>query len=150
MATRYYTSNDLLKRRVDIGIWIASQTDKLVASLKYGQLLDEIAFMKYQYVVACHVALMGYTPITTDAQDGVDNALTEANVDDIIDNIEKITGLHFLPKETTYNTNNWSTVALQVGALNDATSIELNKTPTAEELLDQPHLGTGTLQLFTV
>ena len=149
-AVKYYTSNDLLKRRVDIGIWIASQTDKLVANLKYGQLIDEIIFMKYQYVVACYAALMGYTPITTAVQDGVDNSLTEDNMDDIIDNIEKITGLHFLPKETTYNTNNWSTVALQVGTLNSAGSIDLNKTPTAQELIDQPHLGTGTLQILTV
>ena len=147
MATAYYTANDLLKRRVDIGIWIGSQTTKLVSNLKYGQLLDETAVSRFQYVVACHVALMGYTPITTDAQDGVDNAMTEANVDNMIDNIEKITGLHFLPKETTYNTNNWTTQAFQVATLNSGT-IELNKTPTTEELVDQPHLGTGTLQLF--
>ncbi len=111
--------------------------------------VDADTFLRYQYVVACHNALNGYTPITTEAQDGVDNALTESNVDDIIDNIEKITGLHFLPKETTYNTNNWNEVAYVVLALNSGANIDLNHTPTAQELLDQPHLGTGTLQLFT-
>jgi hypothetical protein len=149
MATAYYTANDLLKRRVDIGIWVGSQTTKLVANLKYGQLLDETAVSRYQYVVAGYAALNGYTPITTDAQDGVDNSLTEANVDDLIDNIEKITGLHFLPKETTYNTNNWNEVAFVVLALHSGGSIDLHHTPTAQELIDLPHLGTGTLQIFT-
>tara|TARA_R100001463_G_scaffold52679_6_gene103568 strand:- start:922 stop:1383 length:462 start_codon:yes stop_codon:yes gene_type:complete len=148
-VAKYYTADDLLKRRVDIGIWIASQTDKLVANLKYGQLVNEKSLMRYQYVVACHVALMGYTPITTAAQDGVDNGLTEANVDDMIDNIEIITGLHFLNKETTYNTTNWTNNAYQVATLNSGgSSINLNKTPTAQELIDHPHLGTGFLQLF--
>lgn len=147
-VVKYYTTDDLLKRRVDIGIWIAAQTDRLVGNLKYGQLLDEVTFMQYQYVVACYMALLGYTPITSPAQDGVDNGLTEANVDDMIDNIEIITGLHFLNKETTYNTTNWISEAYQTAVLNGGSSIALNKTPTSQELIDKPHLGTGFLQLF--
>ena len=148
MATIYYTTNDLLKRRVDIGIWIGSQTTKLVSNLKYGQLLGADTLARYQYVVACHNTLGGYTPITTTAQDGVDNALTESNVDSIVNNIEKITGLHFLPKGTTYNTNDWIIAAYTLGTLNTAEPITLNHTPTTQELINQPHLGTGTLQLF--
>lgn len=160
-VVKYYTTDDLLKRRVDIGIWIASQTDRLVGNLKYGQLLDEVTFMRYQYVVACHVALMGYEVLSEDPYywhfsrpgslgdiDGIVNGLTEANVDSMINNIEIITGLHFLNKETTYNTTNWISEAYQTAVLNSGNSITLNKTPSSQELIDHPHLGTGFLQLF--
>ena len=147
---KYYTENDLLKRRVDIGLWISSQTDKVVGNLKYGQLLDEFEFMKYEYVVACYMALLGYTPITSAEENGVCNGLTEECVDNIIKNIQIITGLHFLNKETSYNTSFWDTPALPEAGLSGGGSITLNTTPTDEMLENQPHLGTGSLQVFGV
>lgn len=148
-VVKYYTENDLLKRRVDIGLWISSQTDKIVGNLKYGQLLDEVEFMKYEYVVACYMALLGYCPITTAEQNGVHNGITEECVDNIIKNIQIITGLHFLNKETSYNTSFWEEPVQKEVGLGGGGPITLNKTPGETELINQPHLGTGNLQLFS-
>lgn len=145
---KYYTENDLLKRRVDIGLWISSQTDKVVSNLKYGQLLDEVEFMKYEYVVACYMALLEYIPITSAEENGVSNGLTEECVDNIIKNIQIITGLHFLNKETSYNTSFWDVPTQPEVGLAGGGTIELNTTPTSKDLINQPNLGTGTLQLF--
>jgi len=73
-----------------------------VNQICYGELTPQNTLMNFQYVVASLEAVECYTPITTDAQDGVDNCLTEALLDKFFNNITEITGLCFLPKESTY------------------------------------------------
>jgi len=102
MAVVYYTSNDLLVRRVWMADWICDQMDKIAKQICYGELVPQAFNMNFQYVSASLQAVECYSPITTEAQDGVDNCLTEALLDKFFNNITDITGLCFLPKGSTY------------------------------------------------
>tara|TARA_R110002126_G_scaffold155045_1_gene302060 strand:- start:1559 stop:2074 length:516 start_codon:yes stop_codon:yes gene_type:complete len=98
----YFNSDDLLVRRVSIGEWICTQVQKLASSYHYGQLVDAEYMMNYQYVVALSEVVACYDPITTLAQDGVDNCLTEAELECAFNNISEITCIGWLGKNVTY------------------------------------------------
>ena len=145
----YYTADDLTKRRVSMATWICGQTHKLVNHYRYGQLVKHDFIMDYEYVVAALEAVECYTPITLASEDGETNCMTEANLDNLFSNFTHISGIDFLPVGTTYNPNNNGVpvpVALEPNAGGNLT---LNSTPTDEELLIDPSLGLGILQLIT-
>ena len=108
--TIFYTANDLIMRRVNIARWICSQIHIIEANFKYGELIKEEYLMNFQYVVASLEAMECYTPITSVAEDGESNCLTEAKITSLVNNIEEITGLRFQCAGTTYNPNNYEGV----------------------------------------
>lgn len=114
----FYTSDDLLVRRVYMADWICNQLTKFVNYFNYGVIIKKDCLIKHQYMVALLEAIECYTPITLVDQDGVDNCLKEAQLDTIFNKVEEITGLCFLAKGTTYNPNYDSTVALSIISLN--------------------------------
>ena len=108
----YYTSDDLLVRITSMANWICDQLNKFVNYYHYGTTIKADCLIKHQYVTALLETVECYTPITLAAQDGVDNCLTEANLDTLFDKVEEITGLCFLPIGTTYNPNYDATIPL--------------------------------------
>lgn len=101
MAT-FYNHNDLMIRRVQANEWLCSQNKKLQNMIHYGELVSADYKNKLAYVVAALESVGCYEPITTAAEDGVKNCLTEAQVTQIFDNISEITGLSWRGKGTTY------------------------------------------------
>lgn len=99
----FYTSNDLLVRRVYMADWICKQLSKFVNYFNYGELISKKCLIQHQYMVALLEAVECYTPITLVDQDGVNNCLKESQLDTIFNKVEEITGLCFLAKGTTYN-----------------------------------------------
>lgn len=98
----FYTSDDLLMRRVHIAIWLCGEAKKIVKQVCYGELVPQKHNIKIQYINASLEAIECYTPITSEDQDGVDNCLTESQLDSFFNNITEITGMCFLPKGSTY------------------------------------------------
>lgn len=148
MLVKYYTSDDLIMRRVNTARWICEQTHKLKASFNYGELVDQNYLTEFQYVVAALEALECYTPITSEAQDGEDNCLTEAQVEAIINNIEHITGLSFHCKQTTYNPNNYEGVTsdyIPSDITGNGTDIETNEGDPISLNPQYPQIAFGPL-----
>ena len=102
MATVYYNINDLFMRRAYTAKWICHEMKRFLNQICYGELIPQQTTMNFQYIVATLEAVECYTPITTDAEDGVANCLTEAQLDSFFDNVTEVTGLCFLPKNSTY------------------------------------------------
>jgi len=75
---------------------------KFANQICYGELIPQQTTMNFQYIVAALEAMQCYSPITTETEDGVDNCLTELNLDNFFNNVTDITGLCFLPKGSTY------------------------------------------------
>ena len=131
----FYTTNDLLVRRVYMADWICDELTKFVNSYNYGDDISQACLIKHQYVTALLEAVECYTPITLTAQDGIDNCLTEAKLDSIFDRVETITGLCFQAKGTTYNPNYDASVLPALTGLNtggdlvgnDGEDIDLNQ-----------------------
>jgi hypothetical protein len=98
----YYNSNDLLKRRTDIALWVCAQNKKIVNAHKYGELLSAKYDLELKYILATMDAMGCYEPITTEAEDGVVNCLKENELDCIFNNVSIITGLCWQPKGVTY------------------------------------------------
>lgn len=105
---KYYTSDDLIKRRVAMADWICMQSQRLVNQFKYGQLVPTDFIYNFEYVVALLEAVECYTPITSEDEDGEINCLTEAALDKIFANFTHISGVDFLGKCTSYNPNNYA------------------------------------------
>ena len=104
---QYYTTNDLLVRRVGMATWICNKVMKITNSYKYGELVSKGELSNYEYIVACLEAVECYTPITLATEDGETNCLTEAKLNSIFDNVETVTKLAWQPIGTTYNPYNW-------------------------------------------
>jgi len=114
----FYTTNDLLVRRVYMASWVCDQLSKFVNYYNYGEIVSKECLIKHQYIVALLEAVSCYTPITLTTQDGVNNCLTEAKLDTIFDKVEDVTGLCFLAKGTTYDPNYDASIPLLIVALN--------------------------------
>ena len=127
MAT-YYNTNDLLVRRVKIAQWLTDKIENISNHSFYGELMCCEELMEIQYVSACLEAIECYTPITDDDDDGVDNCLTEEQLDNIFNNIVDITGLCFPDKNQTYNSNIWSE---SISSLTDNNGDNVNDTDDA-------------------
>jgi len=132
----FYTSNDLLVRRVYMADWICSQLSKFVNHFNYGVIVQKDCLIKHQYMVALLEAVECYTPITLAAEDGVNNCLKEAQLDTIFNKVEEITGLCFLAKGTTYSTNYDSTVSLSIITLNTGGNLTTNSSTDFNYNLD--------------
>lgn len=104
MTTLYFNTTDLQARLYRTGCWIAKEADKLAKQAKYSGRIDPCCMTNLQYVVAALEALECYTPITSEVEDGVVNCLTEEYAENLFNNISKITGLCFLPKNVVYST----------------------------------------------
>lgn len=98
----YFNSNDLLIRRVQTADWLCKQSKKIVNMVHYGELVSADYKNKLLYVVAAMEAIGCYEPITSEDEDGVNNCLTEAEAEQIFENISKITGLCWQEKGVTY------------------------------------------------
>ena len=120
----YFNITDLQARLTKIACWIADEALKQSNRAKYYGKLDE-CFIKLQYVVAALEAIECYTPLSSAADDGVINCLTELQAEQIFDNISNITDICFLPKNTVYNTSETDDVA-QTMALNSGGGFILN------------------------
>ena len=98
----YFNANDLLIRRVQTADWMCAQSRKIVNMVNYGEIVSADYKNHLAYIAAAMDAIGCYTPITTEAQDGVDNCLTEAEAEQIFKNITAITDLHWQEKGITY------------------------------------------------
>ena len=98
----YYNSNDLLRRRTDIALWMCAQTTKITNHYNYGELLSTKYIMHLEYLSGAMNAMSCYTPVTSEAEDGVINCLKESQLDKLFNNVSNITGLCWQPKGITY------------------------------------------------
>tara|TARA_R110002126_G_scaffold127296_1_gene269489 strand:- start:5971 stop:6435 length:465 start_codon:yes stop_codon:yes gene_type:complete len=98
----YYTSNDLLKRRADIALWMCSQTKKISNHYNYGELLSQKYIMNLEYLSGAMDAMSCYDPVSSELEDGVINCLKESQLDKLFNNVSNITGLCWQPKGITY------------------------------------------------
>jgi len=98
----YYNSNDLLKRRTDIALWMCAQNKKIVNHYNYGEALSREYIMHLEYIDGAMDAMSCYTPVTTEVDDGVINCLPESQLDKLFNNVTVITGLCWQPKGITY------------------------------------------------
>ena len=128
MAT-YYNTNDLLIRRLRTAEWLTNQITEVTNSSFYGELMCCEDLIQLEYVSAALEAIECYTPITEEDEDGVDNCLTEEQLDDFFNNIVDITGLCFPDKGQTYNSEVRTNFTSSVTGilLNSQEVITLNK-----------------------
>jgi hypothetical protein len=110
MAT-YYVTNGLKIRLGRLACWIGDQANEIAAHYKYGSPVPAVKLVNLQLMVAYLEAAECYTAITTAAQDGVNNCLTEAQMDNLFINIQEITGMCFPTKGETIVDNQAAVVA---------------------------------------
>jgi len=118
MATYYFNRDDLTARLNKTACWVYERATALSRHLKYEGRIDNCAEANLSLVVAYLEAMECYTPITSSTDDV--NCLTEAEAEQIFENIIKITGLCFVPKNVTYlddveDDNNQFRTPAQVG-----------------------------------
>ena len=102
----YFNADDLTVRRVAIATWACKQVKKLAASYHYGQLISGEYMMNYQYVIALSEAIACYSPITSEAENGVKNCLTEEELECAFNNISEITCIGWMGKNASYRNFN--------------------------------------------
>lgn len=98
----YYNSTDLTVRLTRLACWISGEAYKIARMYKYGEIPSQGRIWNLSYAVAALEAMECYTPVTVAADDGEINCLTEAQADNIFDNIEEITKMCFAPKGRAY------------------------------------------------
>ena len=120
----FYNTNDLLIRRVKTAQWLTDQITEVTNSSFYGELMCCEDLIQLEYVSAALEAIECYTPITDEDEDGVNNCLTEEQLDDFFNNIVDITGLCFPDKGQTYDSNVWtsSTITLTTNTASGVTT----------------------------
>jgi hypothetical protein len=101
MAT-YFNETDLDVRRSRTACWISGEAYKIARMYKYGELPKQGRITNLEYVVAALEAVECYTAVTVAADDGEINCLTEAQAEQIFDNIEALTSMCFAPKGRVY------------------------------------------------
>jgi len=84
----YYTAADIELREATLGCCFATLADKVAKKIGYGIVCDlDIAKLNllnvYIEIISC------YTPITSPAEDGVLNCITEAELDGILAEITR-------------------------------------------------------------
>ena len=114
----YYNRNDLTARLNKTACWVHDRALMLSKSLKYSGRIDNCKLQNLSLVVAYLEVLECYTPMTVSTDDF--NCITETEAENIFENISKLTGLCFVPKNTVYlvdeeDDNNQFTVPTQVG-----------------------------------
>ena len=100
MATYYFNRDDLTARLNKTACWAHNRALTLSKHLKYEGRIDDCAEANLSLVVAYLEVMECYTPITSSSDDF--NCLTEAEAEQIFENISKLTGLCFVPKNTAY------------------------------------------------
>jgi hypothetical protein len=98
----YFTSDDLLKRRVDSADWLCAQTKKIVNQVNYGQLVEGEYLCNLELIAALLEVIGCYEPITSEAEDGVKNCITEEHAEKAFDLLHELTGLCWHGKGHTY------------------------------------------------
>jgi hypothetical protein len=136
----YFNQTDLDARRQKTACWIHEEATKIANNLKYSGKIDNCRLSNLSYVVAALEAVECYVPITTAAQDGEDNCLTEALAESLFNNISKITKICFVPKNATYtaleddDNNQFNTMTLVGGgSINTATGLPIKSRYTVTE-----------------
>lgn len=100
MATYYFNSNDLRARLNKTACWTHTEALQLSKNLKYEGRIDDCRLADLSLVVAYLEVMECYTPITSDDDDF--NCISETEAEQIFENIAKITGLCFIPKNAEY------------------------------------------------
>jgi hypothetical protein len=96
----YFDRDDLTARINKTQCWTHEEALKLTKNLKYEGRIDDCRLANLSLVIAYIKVVECYTPITSDDDDF--NCITEAEAEQIFENISKITGLCFVPKNTDY------------------------------------------------
>ena len=94
----YFTANDLRARLNKTACWIHEEAECINGRIKTEGRIDNCRMNNLSIVVAMWQAAECYTPITSEAEDGVVNCLTEAEEEQLFDNISTISGICFVPK----------------------------------------------------
>jgi hypothetical protein len=121
----YYNSTDLTVRLTRLACWISGESCKIAKMFKYGEIPSQERIWNLSYAVAALEAMECYTAVTVAEDDGEINCLTEAQADNIFDNIEEITGLCFAPKGRVYRDPRPAAPVFVAVQLNSGT-LELN------------------------
>ena len=100
MATYFFNRDDLTARLNNTACWTHERALTLSNHLKYTGRIDNCAEANLALVGAYLEVMECYTPITS-ATDTT-NCMSEAEAENIFNNISKLTGLCFVPKNTTY------------------------------------------------
>jgi hypothetical protein len=98
----YFTANDLRARLNKIACWIEEEANCIAGRIKVEGRIDNVRMNNLSMVTAMWQAAECYAPITTEAEDGEVNCLTEAEEEQLFNNISAITGLCFVPKGIDY------------------------------------------------
>lgn len=114
----FFNRNDLTARLNKTACWAHERALSLSKHLKYEGRMDNCKLQNLSLVIAYLEVMECYTPITAITDDT--NCMTEAEAEQIFENISKITGLCFLPKNVTYlevaeDDNNQFRTPTQVG-----------------------------------
>jgi hypothetical protein len=136
----YFTTNDLRARLNKTACWIYEEAQCVADTLSYTGKIHDKTMLNLSLVVAFLEAAECYSPITSEAEDGVINCLTEAEVENIFKNISAITGLCFVPKCVDYiieiedDNNQLSNVGDKDGiAVKDSKGKDIKKATTQRE-----------------
>lgn len=118
MATYYFNRDDLTARLNKTACWIHARALTLSKHLKYEGRIDDCAEANLALLTAYLEVMECYTPITSSSDDF--NCITEAEAEQIFENISKLTGLCFIPKNAVYlddveDDNNQFRTPAQVG-----------------------------------
>lgn len=96
----YFNRNDLTARLNKTACWAHDRALSLSKHLKYEGRMDNCSLADLSLVVAYLEVIECYTPMTVSTDDY--NCITEAELENIFENISSITGLCFVPKNTDY------------------------------------------------
>lgn len=96
----YFNRNDLTARLNKTACWAHERALSLSKHLKYEGRIDDCKLQNLSLVIAYLEVMECYTPITSETDDF--NCMTEAEAEQIFENISKLTGLCFVPKNVTY------------------------------------------------
>jgi hypothetical protein len=94
----YFTANDLRARLNKTACWIHEEAECIAGRVKTEGRIDDCRMVNLSIVAAMWQAAECYTPITSEAEDGVVNCLTEAQQEQLFNNISAVTDLCFVPK----------------------------------------------------
>lgn len=96
----FFNRDDLTARLNNTACWAHETATSLAKHLKYEGRMDNCKLSNLSLVIAYLEVMECYTPIAATTDDF--NCMTEAQAEQIFDNISKITGLCFIPKNTDY------------------------------------------------
>ena len=97
----YYTTTDLNVRRRTIANWIGTEAQKMAKNMQLSGKDDTCRLANLSLMVAYLEVMECYEVVDADT-DGILNCITEAQMDAVFSNVNKLTNLSFQPKDTTY------------------------------------------------